>query len=173
VSITANTEILSSPVLTRHVTVAQLVAAANYKTYKVTQGAEYAETRTKAAADITQEMLQDGSWKTAKFKPYNFNALGQVVSRSHCSISLPCVSPSSCEINALCAPAFLGPALSVIVETKTCESRSALVMTTGGAAFSFLAAPLNVGVEIGWKFRMRFGLWKFTHVYDMDVEHQN
>ena len=56
----------------------QLVAAANYKTYKVSQGSDYSETRTKAAADITQEMLQDGSWKTSKFKPYNFNAMGQV-----------------------------------------------------------------------------------------------
>lgn len=26
--------------------------------------------------DLTPEMLDDGSWKTANFKPYNFNALG-------------------------------------------------------------------------------------------------
>jgi phenylalanyl-tRNA synthetase alpha chain len=35
------------------------------------------QVRTKAAADITMEMMMDGSWKTQKFKPYNFDALGQ------------------------------------------------------------------------------------------------
>lgn len=55
----------------------KLVAAANYKTYAVAKGSEYAPTRAKAATDITMEMMGDGSWKTAKFKPYNFQALGQ------------------------------------------------------------------------------------------------
>ncbi|KAJ1486694.1 tRNA synthetases class II core domain (F)-domain-containing protein [Baffinella frigidus] len=54
----------------------KMVVAANYKTYKVEKGAAYAPTRTKAAADITLEMIQDGSWKTQAFKPYNFAALG-------------------------------------------------------------------------------------------------
>lgn len=56
----------------------QLVASANYKTFMVTKGGAYAETRTKASADITVDMMLDGSWKTAKFKPYNFDALGLV-----------------------------------------------------------------------------------------------
>ena len=36
----------------------KMVAAANYKTYKVEKGESYAPTRTKAAADITMEMMQ-------------------------------------------------------------------------------------------------------------------
>jgi len=55
----------------------KLVAPANYKSYKVTKGASYAPTRSKAAADITMEMMMDGSWRTQRFKPYNFDALGQ------------------------------------------------------------------------------------------------
>uniref|UniRef100_A0A7S0TVX7 phenylalanine--tRNA ligase n=2 Tax=Hemiselmis andersenii TaxID=464988 RepID=A0A7S0TVX7_HEMAN len=55
----------------------KLVAAANYKTFKVSKGAAFSETRTKACTDITADMMHDGSWKTAKFKPYNFAALGQ------------------------------------------------------------------------------------------------
>ena len=55
----------------------KMVAPANYKTYSVEKGSAYAPTRTKGAADITMEMMQDGSWKTANFKPYNFNARGE------------------------------------------------------------------------------------------------
>ena len=55
----------------------KMIADAKYKTYKVCKGADYAPVRTKAAADITMEMMMDGSWKTQKFKPYNFDALGQ------------------------------------------------------------------------------------------------
>ena len=80
----------------------KMIADAKYKTYKVprlacllacllaahaplgltgraqvSKGAEYAPVRTKAAADITMEMMMDGSWKKQKFKPYNFDALGQ------------------------------------------------------------------------------------------------
>lgn len=61
----------------------KLVLSANYKTFKVTKGAEFSETRTKAQADITADMMHDGSWKTAKFKPYNFKALGQVWCHTH------------------------------------------------------------------------------------------
>eukprot|EP00960_Hanusia_phi_P058205 763811-Hanusia_phi.AAC.9 len=38
----------------------QLITAANYKTYNVTKGPDYAPVRTKAAADITAEMIADG-----------------------------------------------------------------------------------------------------------------
>jgi phenylalanyl-tRNA synthetase alpha chain len=30
----------------------------------------------KEETDLTAEMLASGAWKTAAFKPYNFNALG-------------------------------------------------------------------------------------------------
>jgi len=55
----------------------KMIGDAKYKTYKVSKGASFAPVRTKAAADITMEMMMDGSWKTQKFKPYNFDALGQ------------------------------------------------------------------------------------------------
>jgi phenylalanyl-tRNA synthetase alpha chain len=55
----------------------KMISDAKYKTYKVSKGSDYAPVRTKAAADITMEMMMDGSWKTQKFKPYNFDALGQ------------------------------------------------------------------------------------------------
>ena len=55
----------------------KMIADAKYKTYKVSKGSDYAPVRTKAAADITMEMMMDGSWKSQKFKPYNFDALGQ------------------------------------------------------------------------------------------------
>lgn len=43
------------------------------KVFKYSRGPSYGpERREKAAGDITAKMLQDGSWKTATFKEYNF-----------------------------------------------------------------------------------------------------
>lgn len=45
------------------------------KTFKLTKGPTYSrERRERAVGDITAKMLQDGSWKTAEFKEYNFDA---------------------------------------------------------------------------------------------------
>jgi phenylalanyl-tRNA synthetase alpha chain len=39
----------------------------------------WAPVRTKAVADLTKEMLDDGSWESAKLKPVNLKAVGQTV----------------------------------------------------------------------------------------------
>lgn len=47
--------------------------------FKTTKGPKYATERKKEAADLTQAMLEDGSWETTTFKPHNFHALGAPV----------------------------------------------------------------------------------------------
>ncbi|XP_061181682.1 phenylalanine--tRNA ligase alpha subunit-like [Saccostrea echinata] len=44
--------------------------------YKVSKGANFTLTVSKAEVDLTPEMIQSGSWKTKTFKEYNFDALG-------------------------------------------------------------------------------------------------
>lgn len=44
--------------------------------YKVRKGPKYAKQIEKEETDLTAELLASGDWKTANFKPYNFNALG-------------------------------------------------------------------------------------------------
>jgi len=44
--------------------------------YSVQKGEKYAREIPVEVTDLTAEMLENGSWKTANFKPYNFNALG-------------------------------------------------------------------------------------------------
>ncbi|EAS33476.3 phenylalanine-tRNA ligase, alpha subunit [Coccidioides immitis RS] len=46
--------------------------------YRISKGPKYAREFVKEQTDLTVEMLADGSWKTAKLKPYNFNAKGAV-----------------------------------------------------------------------------------------------
>lgn len=48
----------------------------NVKEYKVEAGAKLADFGKVYATDLTEAMLASGEWKTAEFKPYNFNALG-------------------------------------------------------------------------------------------------
>lgn len=42
----------------------------------ISKGPKYAREFVKEETDLTFEMLNNGSWKTATFKPYNFNAKG-------------------------------------------------------------------------------------------------
>lgn len=51
----------------------------NRKSYKITRGPSYAPKRIRKAADLTKEMLDNGSWATTPFKPYNFVTLGEKV----------------------------------------------------------------------------------------------
>ena len=57
----------------------KLLAKHTMKHFTVARGAAYAATRKKKAADVTVEMLRDGSWRTEQFKDYNFNAVGAPV----------------------------------------------------------------------------------------------
>lgn len=54
----------------------QLVKTAKSFSYTVKKGPKYAKEIPVEVTDLTAEMLENGSWKTANFKPYNFNALG-------------------------------------------------------------------------------------------------
>ncbi|OMJ21883.1 Phenylalanine-tRNA ligase alpha subunit [Smittium culicis] len=44
--------------------------------YSVKKGLNFSTTVVKQATDLTAEMIQSGSWKTEKFKEYNFEAAG-------------------------------------------------------------------------------------------------
>ena len=44
--------------------------------YSVKKGPKYAKEIPVEVTDLTPEMLETGSWKTANWKPYNFKALG-------------------------------------------------------------------------------------------------
>ncbi|KAL2164359.1 hypothetical protein VTH06DRAFT_3575 [Thermothelomyces fergusii] len=44
--------------------------------FRISKGPKFALEMVKEETDLTAEMLASGSWKTATFKPYNFNALG-------------------------------------------------------------------------------------------------
>lgn len=44
--------------------------------YEITKAAKFATTITNLETDITSEMIASGSWKDAKFKPYNFQSEG-------------------------------------------------------------------------------------------------
>jgi phenylalanyl-tRNA synthetase alpha chain len=46
------------------------------KSLKVQRGPSYAPQRIKKAADLTKEMLDNGTWETTTFKPYNFATIG-------------------------------------------------------------------------------------------------
>jgi len=43
-----------------------------WKTYVLTKGAKFSLTHSKPVAELTAEMLKDGSWRSTSFKPYNF-----------------------------------------------------------------------------------------------------
>lgn len=61
----------------------RLLSLASWKTFKLEKGPHFALERKKAATDVTSEMLTKGTWRTEKFKPYNFEALGLPLSGGH------------------------------------------------------------------------------------------
>lgn len=54
----------------------KLISPVVTKFYKVTKGPGFSTTIQRPEADLTAEMLQDGSWKNKTFKDYNFAARG-------------------------------------------------------------------------------------------------
>ena len=54
----------------------KLVSTQKSIAYTVRKGSKWAKEIPVEHTDLTAEMLEDGSWKTANFKQYNFNALG-------------------------------------------------------------------------------------------------
>lgn len=55
----------------------KLVTTQKILTYTVRKGPKWAKEIPVEVTDLTVDMLQDGSWQTANFKPYNFNTLGE------------------------------------------------------------------------------------------------
>ena len=49
---------------------------ATKKPFKVSRGPEFSLTRVSKAADLDDEMLRSGAWKTTEFKDYNYRSLG-------------------------------------------------------------------------------------------------
>lgn len=54
----------------------KLVKIEKAQAYDVKKGPKWAKEMPVEHTDLTADMLLDGSWNTANFKPYNFNALG-------------------------------------------------------------------------------------------------
>lgn len=54
----------------------KLVTTQRLFTYTIRKGPKWAKEIPVEVTDLTADMLADGSWKTANFKPYNFSAFG-------------------------------------------------------------------------------------------------
>lgn len=54
----------------------KLLQEVTIKGYSVKKGSAFTTKIEKPETDLTPEMIASGAWKTAKFKPYNFQALG-------------------------------------------------------------------------------------------------
>merc|ERR1711892_239178 len=54
----------------------KLVQEVTEKIYTLNKGSNFSTTIFKAETELTPEMISSGAWKTADFKPYNFDALG-------------------------------------------------------------------------------------------------
>ena len=54
----------------------QLVNVVTHKFYKISKGENFQLERVKLETDLSVDMLRSGAWKDAKFKKYNFNAMG-------------------------------------------------------------------------------------------------
>jgi phenylalanyl-tRNA synthetase alpha chain len=54
----------------------KLVTTQKIITYEVRKGPKWGLEIPVEVTDLTSDMLEDGTWKSAAFKPYNFNALG-------------------------------------------------------------------------------------------------
>jgi len=54
----------------------KLLQEVTIKGYTVKKGSAFTTKIEKPETDLTPEMIASGAWKTAKFKPYNFQALG-------------------------------------------------------------------------------------------------
>lgn len=57
----------------------KLISSTVTKYYSVAKGADFKTTIDKPEADLTSDMISDGSWKSKNFKPYNFEAKGSLV----------------------------------------------------------------------------------------------
>ena len=61
----------------------KLLHDVNFTAYKISKGPNFTTTIEKPVTELTPEMISNGSWKTANFKPYNFEALGIIPPAGH------------------------------------------------------------------------------------------
>ena len=61
----------------------KLISKEVIKSYCITKGKGFTLSLEKLETDLTSEMLANGSWKTKKFKDYNFEAMGIMPKRGH------------------------------------------------------------------------------------------
>ena len=61
----------------------KLLEEVTEKIYMIKKGPNFSTTVEKIPSEITPEMIQSGSWKKTKFKPYNLNALGVPPTSGH------------------------------------------------------------------------------------------
>lgn len=61
----------------------KLVTSIVTKYYLLTKGSNFTTTIQKPEADLTADMLQDGSWKEKSFKEYNFEAKGAPITSGY------------------------------------------------------------------------------------------
>eukprot|EP00003_Mantamonas_plastica_P002894 TRINITY_DN1230_c0_g1_i2.p1 TRINITY_DN1230_c0_g1~~TRINITY_DN1230_c0_g1_i2.p1 ORF type:complete len:379 (-),score=143.04 TRINITY_DN1230_c0_g1_i2:12-1148(-) len=61
----------------------KLVSYTESKTFHIGIGEQFAKVRQPEHADVTAELLHDGSWKDAQFKEYNFSAKGMPTTGGH------------------------------------------------------------------------------------------
>jgi phenylalanyl-tRNA synthetase alpha chain len=54
----------------------KLVTIQKIISFKIHKGVKFALKMPEEVTDLTSDMIANGSWKTAAFKPYNFKALG-------------------------------------------------------------------------------------------------
>lgn len=56
----------------------KLLQEITIKSFVLTKGPQFATSIKKLETDLTSEMLLTGAWKQLQFKPYNFDALGNL-----------------------------------------------------------------------------------------------
>ncbi|KAK5722695.1 Phenylalanyl-tRNA synthetase, beta subunit, cytoplasmic [Elasticomyces elasticus] len=68
--------VMQDPKQQKDYTKRKLITTRKVITYVARKGPRWAKEMRIEVTDLTAEMIADGSWKTANFKPYNFNAKG-------------------------------------------------------------------------------------------------
>lgn len=61
----------------------KLIDKSVVKYYEVTKGTNFTVEIDRLTTELTAEMIQTGTWKTLRFKPYNFDAQGPVIDSGH------------------------------------------------------------------------------------------
>lgn len=70
------TKTLKEPKVLADLKKRKLVRVEKVQTYQIRKGDKFAKEMPVEHTDLTADMLADGSWESASYKPYNFNALG-------------------------------------------------------------------------------------------------